>query len=1170
MAVNKQIIDGCTAATHIAYAMSDIATIYPISPASDMGETADKWANAGRLNLMGQPMAIHEMQSEAGAAGAVHGCLSGGALTTTFTASQGLLLMIPNMYKIAGELLPAVFHVTARSLSAHALSIFGDHQDVMACRQTGFAFLASSTVQECMDLGLVAHLAAIEGSVPFCHFFDGWRTSSEMDTVSMINYEEIRPLVNWEKVAAFRSKAMNPEHPDIRGTAQNPDVYFQNREAANLHYTQLPQIVEESMKKVGQQTGRKYYLFDYVGHPQATSIIIIMGSGGNVVEEVVNHLVSQGEKVGLIKVRLFRPFSVHHFINALPVSVEKISVMDRTKEPGSQGEPLFLDICTAVHTQGKRLQVYGGRYGLSSKDLTPAMVNAVFQNMKSSNPKTTFTVGITDDVSNLSLSVETFTSTVPDGTVECKFYGLGSDGTVGANKQAAYIIGNNTNKHAQAYFAYDSKKSEGYTVSHLRFGDSPIQSSYQILQADYIACHKNTFVNRFNVIESIKKNGIFVLNSPWTLEEMEHELPATLRASIAKSNVRFFNIDAVKIATSVGLGGRINMIMQTVFFKLTNVMNFEKAITQLKENVKQIYAKKGSDVVQMNLKAIDDTIEELVEIKYPSTWINALQDVQLTPNIPDFVSQIAKPILALEGDSIPVSLLPPNGIMPMGTTAYEKRGVAINIPQWNADVCIECCQCSFVCPHAAIRPTLAVATELVNAPKSFVTTNATGDELFKDMQFRIQVYPEDCLGCGSCVEVCPAGALTLQPFSERKEIEKTNLQFAQSSICLKDNLIPRDTIKGSQLQQPLFEFSGACAGCGETPYIKLLTQLFGERMIIANATGCSSIYGASMPSMPYTVNKNSCGPAWGNSLFEDAAEYGYGIAMSIKQRRELLVQNVEKLINDASTSQELKDKLTQWQTSVNEDTLSMQYGKELLVALNATKQQSSLHTDIISNGDMLGKKTVWVVGGDGWAYDIGFGGLDHVLASGENVNMLVLDTECYSNTGGQTSKATPIGAIAKFSSAGKRTNRKELGRMMMTYGNVYVASIALGADKQQAINALLEAEAYNGPSIVIAYCPCINHGLRKGMGTSITEEARAVNCGYWPLYRYNPQSQNVGQSPLKIDYKHPDGTMPNFLDGEDRYAYLKEIMPDEANVLRTELEKECDRDYQLLSKPDYS
>lgn len=1169
MSSEMKIVSGSAAATHVAYALSDVVTIYPISPASDMGDLADQWAAQGRKNLMNQTVTIHEMQSEAGVAGTVHGCLTGGALTTTFTASQGLLLMIPNMYKIAGELLPAVFHVTARSLSAHALSIFGDHQDIMACRQTGFAMLASSSVQECMDLGLVAHLSAIDGSVPFCHFYDGWRTSNEMQKIHPINYEDMADLVNWDRVKQFRDKAMNPEHPDVRGTAQNPDVYFQNREAANKYYMALPDIVDQNMRKVEKLTGRSYHLFDYTGHPEAEYVIVAMCSACDVIEEVVRCKVAAGEKVGLIKVRLYRPFSAIHLIEALPSTAKVVCALDRTKEPGSQGEPLFQDVCTALYQAKKILTVSGGRYGLSSKEFTPSMVKTIFDHLQTEQPEAIFTIGITDDVTHLSLPVTEHIETTPPDISQCKFYGFGSDGTIGANKEAAKIIGDNTDLYTQAYFAYDSKKSGGYTVSHLRFGKQPIQSAYEITSANYIACHKDNYVQKFDLLENIQEKAVFVLNSSWTLQEMEQQLPAKMRRTIAEKQLKFYNIDAFKIAAQAGLGERINMIMEAVFFKLSGVMDVDKALGLLKENVKILYANKGDDVVQQNIKAIDDTLQALEEISYPLTWKNATDPETETPEVPEFIAKIARTILALEGDRIPVSMFSADGCVPVGTTAYEKRNVAINIPQWDPDKCIECCHCSLVCPHAAIRPVLATENELKGAPASFVTKKAMGGAIMQGLSFRIQVYPEDCLGCGSCANVCPGVALSMKPLKEERITQMSNLTYAEQHISIKDNLLPRNTVKGSQFQQPLLEFSGACAGCGETPYVKLITQLFGERMIIANATGCSSIWGASMPSMPYTVTKDGRGPAWGNSLFEDAAEYGYGIASAITLRRNKLTDLVSQALARTDLPDTLHKALDDWNKNADDAGQSFVYGKKLLSVL-ADQPADPLLDAIKERADLFGKKSVWVVGGDGWAYDIGFGGLDHVLSTGENINMLVLDTECYSNTGGQTSKATPIGAIAKFASLGKSTNKKDLGRMLMTYENVYVASVAMGANMQQTINALTEAEAYNGPSIVIAYCPCINHGIKKGMATAIYEETQAVQCGYWPLYRFNPELSKAGKDPLTIDYKKPDGTMDTFLDGENRYAYLPQIAPQRAQMLRTELKENCEQEYQSLTDSEDS
>lgn len=1150
------------ATAHIAYALSEVAAIFPITPIADMGDIADKWSMEGRLNLMGQPMVVRELQSEAGAAGTTHGCLAGGALATTFTASQGLLLMIPNMYKISGELLPGVFHVGTRSVAAHALSIFGDHQDVMACRHTGFAFLASSSVQECMDLALVAHLSAIDGSLPFCHFFDGWRTSSEMQTIEVIDYKDIAPLVDWQKVQAFRNRAMNSEHPQVRGTAQDPDVYFQNREAANSYYNALPGIVEKNMMKVAGLTGRPYHLFDYVGDPNAQYVIVSMGSSCEVIEETVDYLNRTGYKAGLIKVRLYRPFSTAHLLQAIPASTRLVCVLDRTKEPGAHGEPLYQDVCTALHASGSSLPVIGGRYGLSSKEFTPSMVKAIFDEMSSPAPKQIFTVGIEDDVTHLSLTVKDQIDTTPQGVIQCRFYGMGSDGTVGATKQAANIIGNNTDLYAQAYFSYSAKKSGGYTISEIRFGKQPIRSAYRIENADYILCNKSTYVQRFDMLDTIKEGGIFVLNSAWTLADMESRLPAAMRRTIARKHLKFYNIDAQKIASAVKLGVRINMIMETVFLKLIQILDFDKAVSLLKAEIKEIYGHEDPAVVQENYDAVDRAVGGLVEINYPQSWRDASDIPTVEDDAPQFIKSIARPILALKGDLLPVSMLRPDGFIPMGTTAYEKHCIAIHIPRWEVDKCIECCECSLVCAHASIRPFLATEDELQEAPPEFITKEGHG--FLHPYRFRIQVYPEDCTGCGSCAVVCPGKALTMMPVASQIEGQKVNLAFARQHISVKDEALPRNTVRGSQLRQPLLEFSGACAACGETPYIKLMTQLFGERMLIANATGCSSIWGAYMPSTPYCVNKNGHGPAWANSLFEDNAEFGFGIAVAMQHRRQRLEMLIDEALALSDVSTDLKEALNDWKSNKEDAVLSYSSGQQLLSLLNKSHSDNPLFTEILASADLLGKKSVWAIGGDGWAYDIGYGGLDHVIASNQNINIFVMDTECYSNTGGQTSKATPLGAVAKYAANGKRTNKKELGRMAMIYGNVYVASVCLGADKQQTINALLEAEAYDGPSIVIAYCPCINHGIRKGMGSDIIEEAEAVACGYWPLYRFNPDLAKAGKSPLIVDYKKPDGTMPDFLNGEDRYADLTMMFPDDARILQPELQDHDDKRYQSL------
>ncbi len=1161
-------MDGNTATAHISYALTETAAIYPITPSSPMAEVMDELGVQGKKNIFGQEVIVREMQSEAGAAGAVHGMLAGGSLTSTYTASQGLLLMIPNMYKIAGELLPGVFHVSARALAGHALSIFGDHQDVMACRQTGFCFLASASVQECMDLALVAHLSAIDSSLPFCHFFDGFRTSHEVQKIETIDMEDVKKLVNYDKIAEFRGRAMNPEHPEIRGTAQNPDIYFQNMEACNLYYDEVPAIVQANMKKVESITGRSYSLFDYVGHPQADRIIISMASSCEVLEETVNYLNARGERTGVVKVRLFRPFSVKHLLAAIPASVKCITVLDRTKERGGIGDPLYQDVCTAfTERRGKAPMIIGGRYGLGSKDFTPGMAKACFDNMLSLQPKNHFTVGIEDDVTNLSLEVTEEINTANPDTRQCKFFGFGSDGTVGANKQAVKIIGDNTDLYAQAYFAYDSKKSGGLTVSHLRFGKDPIKSPYLINSANYIACHKSAYVLEYDLLDGISEGGTFVLNSPWTLEDMEKHLPAAMKRAIAGKKVKFYNIDAVQLAQEVGLGGRINMIMQTVFFKLADIIPFEQAVDYLKASIKKTYGLKGDKIVNMNIAAVEKAAPALKEIKYPESWATTTEGAVVHhPHDTEYVREIVRPILAQKGDKLPVSAMDPDGFMPLGTAAYEKRGVAISIPEWQPGNCIQCCQCSFVCPHAAIRPVLATEEELAGAPESFVTKDAIGKEL-KGLKFRIQVYPQDCLGCGSCVNVCPAKqkALVLEPLPSRLEVEEKNLDFAQNHVSLKDDLMPRDTLKGSQLQQPLHEFSGACGGCGETPYVKVLTQLFGERMIVANATGCSSIWGASSPTTPYCTNfKSGFGPAWGNSLFEDAAEYGYGIEEAYLFRRNRLAEIVAEALKDEKASPELKAALQGWLDNKDDPEGSRKFGEEILEHLNGF--DSPLANDLWDMDDLYTKKSVWIFGGDGWGYDIGYGGLDHVLASGADINVLLMDTEVYSNTGGQSSKATPLGAVAQFAAAGKRIGKKALGHMAMTYGYVYVASIAMGADKQQTLKAFREAEAYKGPSLIIAYAPCINQGIRKGMGWSMIEAKTAVDVGYWPLYRYNPELAAQKKNPFQLDSKAPSGDFQAFLEGENRYASLNKIRPELSVQLKKDLAEAYAERYAYLKQ----
>ena len=1170
-------IDGNTAASHVAYAFSDVAAIYPITPSSPMAEVADDWAANGRKNLFGQEVRIAEMQSEGGAAGAVHGSLKAGALTTTFTASQGLLLMIPNMYKISGELLPGVFHVSARALAAHALSIFGDHSDVMSCRQTGFAMLASASVQEVMDLALVSHLSAIKGSVPFLHFFDGFRTSHEVQKIELIDYEDMDKLLDRDAVAAFRARALNPEHPHQGGTAQNPDIYFQGREAANKYYNAIPGIVQHYMDEVGKITGRHYHLFDYVGAADAENVIVVMGSGADVCEETINYLNAQGQKLGLLKVRLYRPFAAEKFVEALPKSCKRIAVLDRTKEPGSLGEPLYQDVINALVEAGRSdIKVVGGRYGLGSKEFTPSMVNAVYENL-AGELKNHFTVGIEDDVTHLSLKVTKQVNAAPEGTIACKFFGLGSDGTVGANKNSIKIIGDHTKLYAQGYFAYDSKKSGGFTVSHLRFGKTPIQSPYLIDAADFAACHNPSYVTRYAVAEGIKEGGTFLLNSPWTLEEMEKELPAHMKNAIAKNHLKFYNINAIKLAREVGMGGRINTIMQSAFFKLANVIPAEEALEYMKAAAKKSYGKKGDEVVQKNYAAIEAGMNAIEEIKYPESWATTTEGatpIHVTddPYFTDFIH----PILAQEGDKLPVSALSADGTVPTGTTKYEKRGIAVDVPAWIPENCIQCNQCSLVCPHATIRPYLVSAEEKAAAPESFVTKKATG---FEGYEFRMQISPLDCTGCGNCVDVCPAKekALKMIPMTESAKTEEKNWEYALT-LSKKDVKLNTKTVKGSQFLQPLFEFSGACAGCGETPYVKLLTQLYGDRMVIANATGCSSIYGGSAPTCPYTVNEKGQGPAWANSLFEDNAEFGFGMNLATKQRREKLADIVKALIAVDWCDADIKAAGAEWLEKMNDAEGSRLAGEKLLKAceegidvdLTGTEYEAAwlangkkcpcdactLAREVIANKDLLTKQSVWIFGGDGWAYDIGYGGLDHVLAQDEDVNVLVVDTEVYSNTGGQASKATPTGPVAKFAAAGKRTKKKDLGLMAMSYGYVYVAKVCMGANPAQLMKAVTEAEAYKGPSLIIAYAPCINHGIN--MGHSQLEAKKAVEAGYWPLYRYNPDLAAEGKNPFSLDSKDPKASFQDFIMGEVRYASLKKQFPEVADKLFARAEKEAE------------
>ena len=1159
-------IDGNTAAAHVAYAFSDVAAIYPITPSSPMAEVADEWGAQGRKNLFGQKVRIAEMQSEGGAAGAVHGSLAAGALTTTFTASQGLLLMIPNMYKISGEMLPGVFHVTARALAAHSLSIFGDHSDVMGARQTGFAMLASASVQEVMDLALVTHLSAIKASLPFVHFFDGFRTSHEIQKIEQIEYEDMAKLLDYDAVKRFRERALNPEHPHQSGTAQNPDIYFQGREAANIHYAKVPEIVEYYMEKVGDLTGRRYHLFDYVGAPDAERVLVIMGSGADVAEEAINYLNAKGEKLGLIKVRLYRPFAADKFLAAIPATCKKIAVLDRTKEPGSLGEPLYLDIVDAIAEAGLDIKCYGGRYGLGSKEFTPTMVKQVYDNLKLDEPKNHFTVGIIDDVMNTSLPEGDFVNAAPEGTICCKFFGLGSDGTVGANKNSIKIIGDHTNMFAQGYFAYASKKSGGLTISHLRFGKTPIQSPYLIDSADFVACHNASYVTRYDVLEGIKDGGVFLLNSPWTVEDMERELPASMKQTIAKKHIRFYNMDAVKLAREVGMGNRINTIMQSAFFKLAEIIPADEAIDYMKAAAKKSYAKKGEDVVQKNYAAIDIGVTGITEINYPEAWATATSGatamhVSDDPYFVDFI----KPILAQQGDKLPVSKLAADGYVPTGTTKYEKRGIAVEVPVWIPENCIQCNQCALVCPHASIRP--FVMTEETEAPETFVAKKANG--VGDGKLFRIQVSPYDCTGCGSCVNVCPAKtkALKMAPLAEVEKVENDNWNFAMDLPTL-DLPVNKATVKGSQFLQPMFEFSGACAGCGETPYVKLVTQLFGDRMIVANATGCSSIYGGSAPTCPYTVNKQGHGPAWANSLFEDNAEFGFGMNLATTHRRERLADLIRQLAEGCGD--EVKAICNAWLENKDDAEGSRKAAPAVVKmaeeCMNCGCECDEICKEIYDLRDLLVKKSQWIFGGDGWAYDIGYGGLDHVLAMDEDVNVLVMDTEVYSNTGGQSSKATPTGSVAKFAAAGKRTKKKDLGMMAMSYGYVYVAKVCMGANPAQLLKAMVEAEAYKGPSLIIAYAPCINHGIKAGMSKVQDEAKRAVEAGYWPLYRYNPDLAAQGKNPFTLDSKPATGDYKEFILGENRYAALKQQFPEEAATLFARAEQEAKDKYDYYKK----
>lgn len=1143
--------DGNYAAAHVAYMFSEVAAIYPITPSSTMAEYVDEWAAFGKKNLFDETVEVVEMQSEAGAAGAVHGSLQAGALTTTFTASQGLLLMIPNMYKIAGERLPAVFHVSARSLAMNALSIFGDHSDVMATRQTGFAMLASGSVQEVMDLSAVAHLSAIKGKIPFMNFFDGFRTSHEIQKIEAIDAEDLKGLVDYQSISEFRQNALNPEHPVTRGTAQNGDVYFQAREVSNRFYDALPDMVADYMAEITKITGREYKPFVYYGAADADRVLIAMGSVTDTIKETIDYMNSKGEKVGLISVHLYRPFSAKHFLSVLPETAKKIAVLDRTKEPGAGGEPLLLDVKNVLFER-KDITIVGGRYGLSSKDTTPAIVIGIYENLAMAEPKDHFTVGIVDDVTFLSLPQKEEISLGKAGTIEAKFYGLGSDGTVGANKNTIKIIGGSTDKYCQAYFAYDSKKSGGFTCSHLRFGDSPIRQPYLVGTPDFVACHVFPYLTKYDMLRGIKQGGTFLLNSLWSAEETKDRLPDYVKRVLAQKNVNFYIINATAIADEIGLGNRTNTILQSAFFKIANVIPYETAVEQMKYAIKKSYGKKGDDVVNMNYAAVDRG-GEVVKVEVPAEWASLQSTfVPDTAGRPatDFVKNIADVVNAQNGDDLPVSAFVgyEDGTLPSGTAKYEKRGIAVHVPEWQSDNCIQCNQCAYVCPHAAIRPFVLSDEELAALPEGTKYTQGSGS--LKTYKFAIQVSPLDCTGCGNCADVCPAKekALIMKPL-ESQMSQQASFDYLNENVGYKEQLVNKfQTVKNSQLAQPLFEFSGACSGCGETPYVKLITQLFGEQMMIANATGCSSIYGGSFPASPYTTNKQGFGPSWGNSLFEDNAEFGLGMRLAVEKLRDRVGDLMAKGLTCDCCSAEMKVLFQEWIDQRTSTLATKEIRAKLMPLVKACS--CDICKELVALEQYIVAKSQWIFGGDGWAYDIGFGGLDHVLASGENVNIVVLDTEVYSNTGGQSSKSTPAGAVAKFATSGKRVRKKDLGMMAMSYGYVYVAQIAMGASQNQCFQVMKEAEAYDGPSLIIAYSPCINHGLKGGMGGSQREEKLAVECGYWHNYRYNPSLELEGKNPFILDSKEPDWSkFQDFLMSEVRYSSLKKAFPDQAKEL---------------------
>ena len=1160
MANDKKFVtcDGNWAAAHIAYLFSEHAAIYPITPSSTMAEYVDEWAAQGKKNLFGEVVKVTEMQSEGGAAGAVHGSLQAGALTTTFTASQGLLLMIPNMYKIAGEMLPTVFHVSARALASHALSIFGDHQDVMACRQTGYAMIASASVQEALDIAAVAHLSTIKSSIPFLHFFDGFRTSHEIQKIELIDEGALKGMVSTKSLAKFRAKALSPDAPVTRGTAQNGDVYFQAREACNQYYDAVPDVVARYMGEISELTGREYRPFDYYGDPEAENIIIAMGSVTETIKETIDYLAAQGKKVGVMIVRLYRPFSAKYFMKALPKSVKRIAVLDRTKEPGALGEPLFLDIKALFQGLEDAPLVVGGRYGLSSKDTTPAQIVSVYENLDMAEPKDGFTIGIVDDVTFKSLPQKEEFSIVKPGTTECKFFGLGSDGTVGANKNTIKIIGDNTPKYCQAYFDYDSKKSGGYTCSHLRFGDLPIKAPYLVGTPDFVACHVPSYLTKYDVLKGIKQNGTLLLNSLWDEEETLKRIPDHVKAIIGKKNITLYIINATKIASEIGLGGRTNTILQSAFFKITGIIPYEEAVGYMKKAIVKSYGKKGEHIVNMNYAAVDRG-GEYTKVEIPADWKDITAKFE-NPNkdrlAPAFVKEIADVVNAQAGDTLPVSVFNEyvDGTIPAGTSAYEKRGVAVKVPEWQADNCIQCNSCAFVCPHAAIRPFLLTDEEAANAPEGLKLQD--GKATFKAYKFALSVSVLDCTGCGNCADVCPSKekALVMKPL-QSQEAEQKNFDYLHAHIGYKDNVQPKaGNIKNAQFAQPLFEFSGACAGCGETPYIKTITQLYGDHMMIANATGCSSIYGASFPASPYCKNAEGHGPAWANSLFEDFCEFGLGMKLGSDRARMTVAKLMEQGLACTCCTDEMKALFTQWLENKEDAKITREVADKLIPLCEACS--CDVCKGLVEYKTFIPARCQWIIGGDGASYDIGYGGLDHVLASGENVNILVLDTEVYSNTGGQSSKATPAGAIAKFAASGKRVRKKDLGMMAMSYGYVYVAQVAMGASPAQYFNAIKEAEAYDGPSLIIAYAPCINHGLKAGMGLSQKEEKLAVECGYWHLYRYNPALEGTEKNPFTLDSKEPDWSkFQDFLKGEVRFASLYKMYPDSAEELLQKTEE---------------